>query len=84
VHIVKVSSKGQIVLPAVVRQRLGLNAGARLELIDEPTSLRLRVIRAVKGTTAEQLAGVVTAPTTGRVRRLGQFAPASLLARRRR
>jgi AbrB family looped-hinge helix DNA binding protein len=80
-RIVKVSSKGQIVLPVAVRRRLGLGAGARLELIDEPASLRLRVLRSVRGTSAEQLAGLVTAPATGRRRRLGSFDLASLLAR---
>ena len=30
-----VSSKGQIVLPAELRRRLGMGAGARLEVIEE-------------------------------------------------
>jgi AbrB family looped-hinge helix DNA binding protein len=83
-RIVKVSSKGQIVLPASVRRRLGLNPGARLELIDEPTSLRLKLVRAVHGTTAAELAGMVKAPSTGRRRRLVDFDPAALVQRRRR
>ena len=82
-HIVKVSSKGQIVLPASTRRRLGLNAGARLELIDEPTSVRLKVLRAVEGSTAEELAGMVSAPSSGRRRSLEAFDPATLLRKRR-
>jgi AbrB family looped-hinge helix DNA binding protein len=82
-RIVKVSSKGQIVLPVAVRRRLGLSAGARLELIDEPASVRLRVLRSVRGSTVQQLAGLVTAPATGRPRRLRSFDPASLASRRR-
>lgn len=82
-HIVTVSSKGQIVLPAAVRRRLGLNAGARLELVDEPSGLRLKVIRSVQGATAQDLAGLVTAPRTGRRRRLASFDPASLVRRKR-
>ena len=82
--IVKVSSKGQIVLPASVRRRLGLSAGARLELADEPGAVRLTVVRSVEGTTADQLAGMVTARSTGRRRSLASFDPATLAQRRRR
>lgn len=83
-RIVKLSSKGQIVLPASVRRRLGLNPGARLELIDEPTSVRLKLVRAVHATAAAELAGMVTAPTSGRRRRLTEFDPASLVERKHR
>jgi antitoxin PrlF len=83
-HIVTVSSKGQIVLPASVRRRLGLNAGARLELIDEPSSLRLKVLRSVRGASARDLAGLVTAPSAGRRRSLARFDPATLVERKRR
>ncbi|GAA0769222.1 AbrB/MazE/SpoVT family DNA-binding domain-containing protein [Ideonella azotifigens] len=40
-------SKGQVVLPADMRRRLGLNPGARLEVTEEADGLRLRVQRAV-------------------------------------
>ncbi|WP_369015678.1 AbrB/MazE/SpoVT family DNA-binding domain-containing protein, partial [Escherichia coli] len=40
---VLVSAKGQVVLPADLRRRLGLNPGARLEVTEEPDGLRLRV-----------------------------------------
>jgi antitoxin PrlF len=42
-----VSSKGQIVLPAATRRRLGLGAGARLEVVEETDGVRLCVVRAV-------------------------------------
>ena len=42
-----VSSKGQIVLPAASRRRLGLGAGSQLELTDETDGVRLRVVRTV-------------------------------------
>ena len=83
-HIVTVSSKGQIVLPASVRRRLGLNTGAKLELIDESSVLRLKVLRPVQGATARDLAGLVTAPRTGRRRSLAKFDPASLASRNAR
>ena len=76
-----VSSKGQIVLPALVRRRLGLNAGARLELIEEADGLRLRVVRSVPKADLKGLAGMVKAPARGVPRRLEDFDPASLLAR---
>ena len=40
-----VSSKGQIVLPAALRRRLGLGVGAQLEVLEEADGLRLRVLR---------------------------------------
>ncbi|MBI3368684.1 MAG: AbrB/MazE/SpoVT family DNA-binding domain-containing protein [Burkholderiales bacterium] len=38
-----VSSKGQIVLPAEIRRRLGLGPGAKLEVLEEPNGIKLRV-----------------------------------------
>lgn len=78
---VVVSSKGQIVLPAELRRRLGLGAGTRLELSEESDGLRLRVTRTVPETTIADLAGFVKAPTRGKPRRLEDFDPATLLAR---
>ena len=78
-----VSSKGQIVLPAATRRRLGLGAGARLEVFEDTDGVRLRVVRSVPATTLNGLAGMVKAPTRGVSRRLGDFDPASLLSRRR-
>lgn len=77
-----VSSKGQIVLPAGLRRRLGLGAGARIEVSEESDGLKLRVVRAV--TTADkaavaEMAGMVKARSRGVPRRLEDFDPASLL-----
>jgi antitoxin PrlF len=76
-----VSSKGQIVLPAEQRRRLGLSAGAKVEVQEEPDGLRLRVVRAVARTDVSSLAGMVKAPSRGVPRRLDDFDPASTLAR---
>jgi len=73
-----VSSKGQIVLPAEQRRRLGLSAGARVEVQEEPDGLRLRVVRAVPKSDVRALAGMVRAPSRGVPRRLRDFDPASL------
>lgn len=79
-----VSSKGQIVLPAALRRRLGMGAGARIEVVEEPDGLKLRVVRAVATTDLADLAGMVKAPARGVARRLEDFDPASLVARSRR
>ena len=78
-----VSSKGQIVLPAALRRRLGMGAGARIEVLEESDGLKLRVIRAVSTADLTGMAGMVTAPAHGVPRRLEDFDPASLLARLR-
>jgi AbrB family looped-hinge helix DNA binding protein len=77
-----VSSKGQIVIPAELRRRLGMGAGARVEVVEESDGLKLRVIRSVgKAADLRQLAGLVKAPARGVPRRLQDFDPASMLAR---
>jgi antitoxin PrlF len=76
------SSNGQIVLPASFRKRLGLIAGSHLEAIDEPDGLRLIVSRAIETTNIVASAGLVKAPARGKPRRLSDFDPAMLLAKK--
>lgn len=71
-----VSSKGQIVLPAALRRRLGLGVGAQLEVLEEADGLRLRVLRPVAMPDLSRLAGMVKAPSRGTPRRLEDFDPA--------
>ncbi|MBL0148568.1 MAG: AbrB/MazE/SpoVT family DNA-binding domain-containing protein [Ideonella sp.] len=78
-----VSSKGQIVLPAAMRRRLGMGAGARIEALEESDGLKLRVIRPVVTADLTGMAGMVKATTRGTPRRLEDFDPASMLARSR-
>lgn len=78
-----VSSKGQIVLPAALRRRLGMGAGARLEVIEEVDGLRLRVARSVATSNVAGLAGMLKARSLGKARRLEDFDPATLAATRR-
>jgi antitoxin PrlF len=73
------SSKGQLVLPAKLRRKLGMGAGARIEVIEEADGVKLRVVRPVHATDLTQLAGLVKAPSKGKPRRLEDFDPASLL-----
>ena len=78
-----VSSKGQIVLPAALRRRLGMGAGARIDVLEEADGLKLRVVRAVETANVAEMAGMVKAPAHGVSRRLEDFDPAALLARSR-
>ena len=79
-----VSSKGQIVLPAAMRRRLGMGAGARIEVLEEPDGLKLCVVRSVATADMTAMTGMVKAPARGVPRRLEDFDPASLLTRSRR
>ena len=74
-----VSSKGQVVLPADIRRRLGLMAGTQMERIEEPDGVRLVVSRPVKTTDVTACAGMVTASSKGKPRKLSEFDAASLL-----
>lgn len=65
-----VSSKGQVVLPAEMRRRLSMGAGARIEVLEESDGLKLRVVRSVATTDMSGLAGLVKAPARGVPRRL--------------
>ncbi len=79
-----VSSKGQIVLPAELRRRLGMGAGARIEVLEEADGLKLRVVRSVATADMTVMAGMVKAPTRGVARHLEDFDPALLMTRSRR
>jgi AbrB family looped-hinge helix DNA binding protein len=76
-----VSSKGQIVLPAALRRRLGMGAGARIEVLEEADGIKLRVLRSVIKADVTVLAGMVKAPSRGVPRRLEDFDPAAVLVR---
>jgi AbrB family looped-hinge helix DNA binding protein len=78
-----VSSKGQIVLPAPVRRRLGLAAGAQLEVLEEPDGVRLRVVRSIRKSKVKALAGMVKLRAKGKPRRLADFDASSLVAKAR-
>lgn len=73
-----VSSKGQVVLPAHMRRRLGLNPGALLEARLEPDGVRLTVVRGITVCDIAALAGMVRAAPHGKPRRLSDFDPAQL------
>ena len=78
---ITISSKGQIVLPANIRKRLGLMAGSQLEIIEEQDGLRLVPSHPIKPATVKFCAGMVTAPKTGKPRHLAEFDVATIMAR---
>jgi len=77
---VTLSSKGQIVLPVEVRNRLGLAAGSVLELSEEGNGLMLRPVHTIKPADLVGLAGMVKVPSRGVPRSLDDFDAAALLA----
>ena len=79
-----VSTKGQIVLPAAMRRRQGMGAGARIEVLEESDGLKLRVLRPVAVADLSGLAGLVKAKSRGLPRKLEDFDPASTLSGSRR
>jgi antitoxin PrlF len=80
---VRVSSKGQIVLPAALRHRLGLAAGASLQLEELIDGVNLTVLRAVPKVDVSSLAGMIKARVSGNARSLEDFDAAAVLAKSR-
>ena len=76
-----VPTKGQIVLPAALRRRLGIGTGARLEVTEMAEGLNLRVSRIDATSDIVGMAGMVKAPARGIPRWLLDFDPAMLLTR---
>jgi AbrB family looped-hinge helix DNA binding protein len=76
-----ISSKGQIVLPANIRKRLGLMTGSQLEIIEDHDGLRLVPSHPIKPATVQSCAGMITAPKTGKPRHLAEFDVATIMAR---
>lgn len=75
------SSKGQLVLPAALRRKMGMGAGARIEVVEEADGIKLRVVRPVQTTDIAQLAGMIKAVSKGQPRHLEDFDPATLVAK---
>ena len=75
------SSKGQLVLPAEVRQHFGLVPGSRLELVEEPDGIRLIVPHPAPQADVESGYGMLKPRSKGKPRRLADFDAAGLLAK---
>ncbi|MBV5275287.1 MAG: AbrB/MazE/SpoVT family DNA-binding domain-containing protein [Lamprocystis purpurea] len=57
---VTVSDKGQLVIPAAIRRRLGIAPGTRLDVELEGGSIRVSPLRAIKRTRAADGYGMLT------------------------
>jgi AbrB family looped-hinge helix DNA binding protein len=75
-----ITASGQLTLPAELRRRLGLLAGTQVELIEQPDGIKLVVPRQAEASASAiaACAGMVTAPSKGKPRRLEDFDPATL------
>lgn len=81
------TAKGQIVIPAEIRSRYHLTPGTQVEFVDEGGTIRLIMRRRVTPTDPAAGYGLVKVEpvtTGGAPRRLADFDPATLLARRKR
>jgi AbrB family looped-hinge helix DNA binding protein len=79
------TEKGQIVIPAEIRQRYQLTPGTQLEFVHDDGSIRLVVRRRVAPSDPAQGYGLIkVAARGGRTRRLSDFDPATLVAGRRK
>jgi AbrB family looped-hinge helix DNA binding protein len=69
---VTVSDKGQVVIPAAIRHRLGIAPGTKLDFELEGDSIRIRPRRAIKPAQPEDGYGLLTCNQPGE-RRLADF-----------
>ncbi len=76
------TEKGQIVIPADIRNKYGLTPGTQVEFVDDGGALRLVVRRRVVPSVPERGYGMVKLRSRGRTRRLSEFDAARLLKAR--
>jgi AbrB family looped-hinge helix DNA binding protein len=69
---VTVSDKGQVVIPAAIRHRLGIVPGSKLDFELEGDSIRVKPLRPIKPTRAEDGYGLLRCDQPGE-RRLADF-----------
>ena len=70
--IATVSDKGQVVIPAAIRHRLGIEPGTKLDFALEGDTMRVRPLRAVQRTRPEEGYGILRCDQPG-ARRLADF-----------
>ena len=75
------SSKGQLVIPAALRRKLGMGSGSVIEAIEESDGIKLKVVRAIPKQNIAALAGMVKAVSKGKQRNLDDFDAAAMVSR---
>ena len=78
------TDKGQVVIPADIRERFGLTPGTQVEFVDDRGTLRLIVRRRVEPSDPATGYGMVKVKSRGRLRRLAEFDAASVSTRKAR
>lgn len=76
-----VSKKGQVVIPAGIRRRLGIVSGTRLDFEREGATIRVKVEGAVPHADVAAGYGLLKAPLSRTKRRLSEFDPALAMRR---
>lgn len=76
--------RGQVVIPADIRNKYGLSAGTQVEFVDDGGTIRLVVRRRVAPSDPQAGFGMIKLESTGRARRLSEFDAASLMRKPRR
>ena len=69
---VTVSNKGQVVIPAAIRHRLGIEPGTKLDFELEGDTIRVRPVRAICRSRSEDGYGILKCNQPGE-RRLAEF-----------
>lgn len=69
---VTVSDKGQVVIPAEIRRRLGITPGCQLDFILDGNTIRIELKRRVRATRPEEGYGMLVCQRPGQ-RRLSDF-----------
>lgn len=69
---VTVSDKGQVVIPAAIRRRLGITPGSKLDFELEGDSIRVRLRKSIPPSCAEDGYGLLRCALPGE-RRLAEF-----------
>jgi len=78
---VTVSDKGQVVIPAGIRRRLGIAAGSKLDFELEGDSIRVRVRKSIPPSRADDGYGLLRCELPGE-RRLADFDVADAMRER--
>ncbi|HTY51412.1 MAG TPA: AbrB/MazE/SpoVT family DNA-binding domain-containing protein [Steroidobacteraceae bacterium] len=77
----RLTEKGQIVIPAEIREKYGLTPGTQVEFVDEGGAIRLVIGRRVTPSDPAAGYGLVRLQPRGKSRHLAEFDAASLLGR---
>lgn len=78
---VTVSEKGQVVIPATIRRRLGIQPGSKLDFELEGDSIRIRLLRSIPPSRVEDGYGLLRCDLSGE-RQLADFDVADAMRER--